>query len=158
VQFPITALVTTSCITCLAQQVCCRDLLKIALAVPSGNPVLFAIFRVPIENLISGRNKRPHDSETCGLPPFHTAQSSREIAREHLSNIIFNYAVGLEVAFMQQGMTYNYCLKRSSISAGALKLLKLRFEAAKAGAHKKQSPPDVTPPTPDPPRKSRFDP
>src|SRR6516165_1525034 len=50
-------------------------------------------------------------------------------------------------------MTYNYCLKRSRVSAGALKLLKLRFEAAKAEATKKQSPPDVTPPIPDPLRK-----
>ena len=77
------------------------------------------------------------------------------MAREHLSDIIFNYDVGLEVAFMEQGMTYNYCLKRSRVSAGALKLLKLRFEAAKAEATKKQSPPDVTPPIPDPLRKSR---
>ena len=37
-------------------------------------------------------------------------------------------------------MTYNYCLKRSRVSAGALKLLKLRFEAAKADATKKAKP------------------
>jgi len=51
------------------------------------------------------------------------------MAREHLSDIIFNYDVGLEVAFMQQGMTYNYCLKRSTVSAGALKLIKLMFRS-----------------------------
>jgi hypothetical protein len=32
------------------------------------------------------------------LPPF--LQLKQEIAREHLSVIIFNYDVGLEVAFM----------------------------------------------------------
>ena len=61
------------------------------------------------------------------MPPF--LQLKQEIAREHLSVIIFNYDVGLEVAFMQQGMTYNYCLKRSTVSAGALKLIKLMFRS-----------------------------
>jgi hypothetical protein len=35
-------------LTAAGQQDYCRDLDKIALTVPSGNPVLFAIFRAPI--------------------------------------------------------------------------------------------------------------
>src|SRR6516165_8862494 len=51
------------------QQISCRDLVKIALTVPSGNPVLLAIFRAPIPACwFSERTVRTISSERGGLP------------------------------------------------------------------------------------------
>src|SRR6516165_4040153 len=51
------------------QNTSCRDLVKIALTVPSGNPVLFAIFRAPIPaSWFSERTVRTVSSGRGGLP------------------------------------------------------------------------------------------
>ena len=51
------------------QQISCRDLDKIALTVPSGNPVLFAIFLAPIPaSWFSERTVRTVSSGRVGLP------------------------------------------------------------------------------------------
>jgi hypothetical protein len=52
-----------------AYQFCRRDLVKIALTVPSGNPVLFAIFRAPIPACwFRERTVRTVSSGRGGLP------------------------------------------------------------------------------------------
>jgi hypothetical protein len=52
-----------------SQQACCRDLVKIALTVPNGKPVLFAIFRAPIPaSWFSERMVRTVSSGRGGLP------------------------------------------------------------------------------------------
>jgi hypothetical protein len=61
-------------------QVCCRDLVKIALTVPSGYPVLFAIFRAPIPAcLFSKSTFWTVSSGSAGLP------STLPLARATLS-------------------------------------------------------------------------
>ena len=56
---------------CTEAQSSCRDLDKIALTVPSGNPVLFAIFRAPIPaSRFNERTVRTVSSGRGGLPSF----------------------------------------------------------------------------------------
>jgi len=72
----------------VGQQICCRDLDKIALTVPSGNPVLFAIFRAPIpESWFSERTIRTVSSARGGLPsllPLARATLSPAIVRSDI--------------------------------------------------------------------------
>ena len=67
---------------------CCRDLVKIALTVPSGNPVLFAIFRAPIPACwFSVRTVRTVSSGSGGLPsllPLARATLSPAIVRSDI--------------------------------------------------------------------------
>ena len=70
------------------EEVCCRDLVKIALTVPSGNPVLFAIFRAPILTCwFSERTARTVSSGRGGLPsllPLARATLSPAIVRSDI--------------------------------------------------------------------------
>src|SRR6516164_10874696 len=70
------------------QQISCRDLDKIALTVPSGNPVLFAIFRAPIPaSWFSERTVRTVSSGRDGLPsllPLARATLSPALVRSDI--------------------------------------------------------------------------
>ena len=70
------------------KQISCRDLDKIALTVPSGNPVLFAIFRAPIPACwFSERTVQTVSSARGGLPsllPLARATLSPAIVRSDI--------------------------------------------------------------------------
>ena len=72
----------------VAQEVCCRDLAKITLTVPSANPVLFAIFLAPIPACsLSERTVRIVSSGSGGLPSlllFARATLSPAIVRSDI--------------------------------------------------------------------------
>ena len=82
---PATSLVT-ACSTCLAQQACCRDLLKLRLLCPAEIRPLRNLSR-PGRNLISGRNKRTHSFRDLRLAAVSTAQAGNSPGTPQCHNI-----------------------------------------------------------------------
>jgi hypothetical protein len=80
----------------------CRDLLKIALTVPSGNPVLFAILRAPIPfSWCRARTVRIVASGTGGLPSFfplaRTTLSPAIVRSDILARSCFAKVANIEI-------------------------------------------------------------